>query len=104
MTDPTCPKSVNEGFAQLLQLFKGGSEGLKHIEEVFNLCPGQMQKQYLEQNVIAWARNAFTLLAMVDYPYPANFLADLPGYPVKLACSYMKGNDKLGGLANITSM
>lgn len=87
----------------MMQLFNGGDEGLTKIEEVFNLCPGQMKKQYLEKNVIAWARNAFTLLAMVDYPYPANFMADLPGYPVNVACSYMTGEDKLAGLANITS-
>lgn len=94
---------MNAGFAEMLRLFGSGDEGLKKIEQVFNLCPGQMSKQYLEKNVIAWARNAFTLLAMVDYPYPANFLADLPGYPVKVACSYMTGEDKLAGLAKITS-
>ena len=49
-----------------------------------------------------WARNAFTLLAMVDYPYPADFMAKLPGHPVNVACSYIKGANKLAGLANIT--
>lgn len=102
--DPDCPSSVNIAFQQLLDLFNKGDEGLAEIEQTFNLCPGQMKKQYLEKNVVAWARNAFTLLAMVDYPYPADFMADLPGYPVNVACTFMKGADKLAGLASITSL
>lgn len=87
-----------------MDLFNAGAEGLTKIEETFHLCPGQFSKKYIEKNVLAWARNAFTLLAMVDYPYPAKFMADLPGHPVNLACSYMTGKDKLAGLANITRM
>ena len=102
MADPECPASVQAGFTKLLELFNT-KEGRDTIEKIFNLCPGQMSKQFLEKNVVAWARNAFTLLAMVDYPYPASFLAVLPGYPVNLACSYMKDEDKMAGLAKITS-
>lgn len=103
MADATCPTSIKQGFSKLMELFNGGKEDLTQIEKIFRLCPGQMTKQYLEKNMLAWARNAFTLLAMVDYPYPAKFMADLPGNPVNVACSYMIGNDKLAGLSNITS-
>lgn len=104
MADATCPGSVQAGFTQLLKLFEMGKEGTDRIEKNFNLCPGQMSKQFLEKNVIAWARNAFTLLAMMDYPYPASFMVELPGHPVNLACSYMKMEDKLAGLAKITNL
>lgn len=103
MADPTCPASVAVSFSQLVELF-GEDKGLDKIQALFNLCPEQMQKPNLKTNVLLWARNAFTLLAMVDYPYPADFMAKLPGYPVNVACSYMKGTDKLAGLANITSL
>ena len=61
-----------------------------------------MANPNLRNNVLLWARNAFTLLAMVDYPYPADFMAKLPGYPVNVACGYMKTDDKFVGLSNIT--
>lgn len=104
MADATCPASIQQGFSKLMELFNGGKEDLTQIEKIFKLCPGQMTKQYLEKNMLAWARNAFTLLAMVDYPYPAKFMADLPAKPVNVACSYMTGSDKLAGLSNITNL
>ncbi|XP_065645101.1 dipeptidyl peptidase 2 isoform X2 [Hydra vulgaris] len=102
--DSNCPSSVQIAFTQLMDLFNSGKEGLQKLEKVFSLCEGQMTHPFLEKQMIAWARNAFTLLSMVDYPYPAKFMADLPGHPVELACSYMQVEDKLAGLAKITDL
>ena len=50
-----------------------------------------------------WIRNAFTTMAMMDYPYPTSLLAPLPGYPVNVACKYLaSAQDKLEGLAKAT--
>lgn len=86
----------------MLQKFESGPEGRTQVQSIFRLCSEQMSKPYLEKQLIGWARNAFTMLAMMDYPYPTKFMADLPGHPVDLACSYMTGSDKLTGLAKIT--
>jgi len=101
--DSTCPESVRAGFTELVNLFNQ-EKGKETIQAIFNLCPEQMSKPNVAQNVLLWARNAFTLLAMVDYPYPADFMAKLPGHPVNVACSYITGKDKLSGLANITAL
>lgn len=85
-----------------MELFNHGDRGLALIQKAFKLCTAQFKMPYFEKNMLAWARNAFTLLAMVDYPYPAKFMADLPGHPVKLACSYMQSANKLKGLGKIT--
>ena len=48
-----------------------------------------------------WVRNSFTYLAMVDYPYPANFLAPLPAYPVTVSCQLIiDAKNRAVGLAH----
>ena len=41
------------------------------------------------------------MLAMLDYPYPASFLAKLPANPVNVSCQILlQATDKLRGLAD----
>ena len=52
-----------------------------------------------------WARDAFTTMAMADYPYPANFLGGLPAFPVNAACDKMTGDEnRMTALANAAGM
>lgn len=75
------------------------------LEKYFRLCKGQTGREGFKKQLVGWARNAFTLLAMLDYPYPTNFMAPLPGHPVNLACSYIMNNeDKMRGLGKITDL
>ena len=74
------------------------------FQGLFKFCPDQMTNPTIEKHAIGWARNAFTLLAMMDYPYPTNFMVPLPGNPVNLACTMMsEAGTAIEGLANVTS-
>lgn len=48
--------------------------------------PGNHGSHLQVNHLKGWVRNSFASLAMVNYPYPASFLAPLPGYPVKTSC------------------
>lgn len=41
-------------------------------------------------------KDVFGNLAMVNYPYPTNFLAELPAHPIKTMCTYLS-DPKLEG-------
>ena len=52
-------------------------------------------------HLIGWVKNSFASLAMVDYPYPASFLAPLPAYPINVSChTLLASQDILTGLAD----
>ena len=57
---------------------------------------------------IFWARNAFTTLGMMDYPYPTNFLCPLPAFPIDASCkAILNGaadNDVLTGLTDAAGL
>ncbi|KAK2149034.1 hypothetical protein LSH36_471g05010 [Paralvinella palmiformis] len=77
-----CADGVRQGFRQMFNVISKGKQGLQQISEVFNLCSPLTQRQHVE-HLVGWIRNAFTYLAMLDYPYPTVFMSPLPGHPVK---------------------
>ena len=66
-----------------VQRFRLANEGkFDEITDTFGTC--QKINESNVKHLLGWIRNAFTDLAMMNYPYPTNFLAPLPGHPVKV--------------------
>ncbi|KAF0902847.1 hypothetical protein E2562_019156 [Oryza meyeriana var. granulata] len=67
---------------------RGSTEaGLLQLSKTFRACK-TVKSVYSFRN---WLWTAFVYTAMVDYPTPANFLMNLPAYPIKEMCKIIDG-------------
>ncbi|RNA18807.1 dipeptidyl peptidase 2-like [Brachionus plicatilis] len=104
--EPGCVPLVRQAFDAMENAAKQGD--YKLLSEKFKLCePISDAAGY--KHLLLWMRNAFTIMAMVDYPYPASFLGDLPAWPVRFACQQLvndtaKGVDILSSFKNLASI
>jgi len=77
---------VRQAFAAMDAAYQKGD--YQTLNSKFKLCkPISDQAGY--NHLLLWMRNAFTIMAMVDYPYPASFLGTLPAWPVHAACQQL---------------
>eukprot|EP00419_Tripos_fusus_P001033 CAMPEP_0172681306 /NCGR_PEP_ID=MMETSP1074-20121228/17351_1 /TAXON_ID=2916 /ORGANISM="Ceratium fusus, Strain PA161109" /LENGTH=527 /DNA_ID=CAMNT_0013499779 /DNA_START=140 /DNA_END=1723 /DNA_ORIENTATION=+ len=105
--DKGCPGAVQQAFTKLQKLFQGGKQDdLDFVQKKFNLCKPLKSEEW--SHFMQYARNAWTEMAMCDYPYPSSFLAPLPAWPVKAACkavmSASEDEDYVDGLAKAVAM
>lgn len=54
------------------------------MSSVLNLC-SELKTDEDVTTLKSWLSDVYTNLAMVDYPYPANFLAPLPANPINVS-------------------
>jgi len=83
---PNCANVIRKGF-DILQSYINDASGnqYEHLNQVFNICKpltSNAEITYLND----WLSDGYVSLAMVDYPYSANFLGPLPPNPVNFSC------------------
>jgi len=80
---PDCPAKVTQSWDVITEMGKT-TAGLKQLTNLFRTC-----KPLDRDGVISlsnWLNGMYFDMAMVNYPYPTSFLADLPAWPVKEFC------------------
>ncbi|PSS30665.1 Lysosomal Pro-X carboxypeptidase [Actinidia chinensis var. chinensis] len=77
----SCFNTIRESWG-ILESEGQKNDGLLQLTKTFRLCRklGSMDDLY------NWLESAYSYLAMVNYPYPANFMMPLPGDPIKEVC------------------
>ena len=76
---------ISDGFAALAAL-KDDSSSYQTISDIFNLCSVPDSPAVIE-NLINTLDSSIGTMAMVNYPYPTNFVEPLPAWPVSVACA-----------------
>lgn len=69
------------------------SDGKIKLSSTLKLCNNLTSTEDVTR-LTDWLNDVYSNLAMVNYPYPANFLASLPAYPVREFCSRMGKSGK----------
>lgn len=105
--DARCPVTVQKAFARLDELFHSGKQSdLDYVQKTFSLCNPLKSEEW--SHFMQYARNAWTEMAMCDYPYASSFLAPLPAWPIKAACAnVLSGSEEdsyVSGLAKAVAM
>ncbi|PON92157.1 Peptidase S [Trema orientale] len=59
------------------------NDGLLQLTKSFHLCRTLRSIDDLTD----WLESAYSYLAMVNYPYPSEFIMPLPGHPIREVCS-----------------
>lgn len=79
-----CAEGIRESWNAIREVFTKKQTNL--LTSYFNLCSDIKNEMELEK-FIDFLNELWVNMAMANYPYKANFLANLPAWPVKAACN-----------------
>jgi lysosomal Pro-X carboxypeptidase len=77
MISPNCSSSIREAFTTIQKMGTTQS-GRNQISSTFKLC-STLQDANDVNNFVQWLEGGLEYMAMIDYPYPNNFLMPVPG-------------------------
>eukprot|EP00897_Mesotaenium_endlicherianum_P004353 jgi/Mesen1/3946/ME000209S02951 len=80
----SCFETIRHSWAVLTDV-AASADGLADLTRKFHLCEPLKELAELTE----WLESAYSYLAMVDYPVPADFLMPLPSHPIREVCRRM---------------
>jgi len=89
-----CANSIRKSWETIVNMGTTAS-GRQELTSMFRLCKplADLNDVFLLNN---WLSEVWVNLAMVDYPYPANFLENLPAWPIKEVCKRLQDEGATG--------
>ncbi|NXW24036.1 DPP2 peptidase, partial [Circaetus pectoralis] len=101
-SSPGCVTAVRKAFQQIKDLCLSGA--YDEISSKMATCNKISNKGDVYQ-LFGFARNAFTMMAMMDYPYKTDFMGRLPANPVEVSCEQILAHtDPIEGLAALVGV
>ncbi|TSN57754.1 Lysosomal Pro-X carboxypeptidase [Bagarius yarrelli] len=82
-----CSKNIRRSWTAINNV-SSTAEGLQWLSQEFGLCSSLKEEDI--NDFKAWLQETWVNLAMVDYPYEANFLQHLPRWPIKVVCTHLR--------------
>ncbi|XP_060903022.1 lysosomal Pro-X carboxypeptidase [Labrus mixtus] len=79
-----CDANIRKSWKAINNVSSSAS-GLQWLSEEFSLC-APLKNKYQAVVFKNWLQDTWVNLAMVDYPYEANFLQPLPRWPIQVVC------------------
>jgi hypothetical protein len=93
MHSQNCPDVIRESFRRLLGYYSNITAPIAFISTYFNLC--KPLKTYKDIPLLMnYINDAYAYMAMLNYPYPTNFLKKLPGWPANSSCTPLSSVNK----------
>ncbi|XP_060517038.1 lysosomal Pro-X carboxypeptidase-like [Cylas formicarius] len=94
-----CSAWIGESW-RLLRNLSNSDSGKRNISAIFKLCKPLKTELDLSK-MIDWLGDVYVDMAMVNYPYPTNFVTELPAHPVKAFCDKMRSFVKVNETAGL---
>lgn len=80
-----CVNVPREAFFRLEEFRRRGTVPYATLNSAFRLCTPLTQPQHLS-SLEDFMYNGYSYMAMLNYPYPTDFLLKLPGWPANSSC------------------
>lgn len=87
-SSPTCVENIKKSWDIIFKFTHSEFNGKKWLTEHWKLCE-PLKTDDNVSSLIDWISEVYSSLAMINYPYPTNFLMPVPANPVKEFCSYL---------------